>query len=89
MCDVTRLLHSEREEVPDVPAIYFCQATEENLTRIGQDLAAGLYTQYYLNFTTPISRQKMEDLAEAALSAGVEASIKKVSVVILVLLVVR
>ncbi|XP_018027037.1 sec1 family domain-containing protein 1 [Hyalella azteca] len=72
------LLHSERGEVPDVPAIYFCQATEENLIRISQDLAAGLYTTYYLNFSTPISRHKMEDLAQAALLAGVQADIKKV-----------
>ncbi|KAK8732698.1 hypothetical protein OTU49_006882, partial [Cherax quadricarinatus] len=61
------LLHSERGEVPDVPAIYFCQPTEENLIRIGQDFNDGLYSAYYLNFISPISRQKMEDLALAAL----------------------
>jgi len=72
------LLHSDRGEVPDVPAIYFCQATDENLQRIGQDLTAGLYSSYYLNFSTPISRQKMEDLAQTALMAGVHADIKKV-----------
>ncbi|XP_066943279.1 sec1 family domain-containing protein 1 [Macrobrachium rosenbergii] len=72
------LLHSERGEVPDVPAIYFCQPTEENLTRIGQDFAEGLYSSYFLNFISPISRQKMEDLALAALQAGCQASIKKV-----------
>lgn len=72
------LLHSERGEVPDVPAIYFCQATEENLTRIAQDFSAGLYSSYYLNFSSPISRQKMEDLAQAAVEAGVQADIKKV-----------
>ncbi|CAL4062168.1 unnamed protein product, partial [Meganyctiphanes norvegica] len=72
------LLHSERGEVPDVPAIYFCQPTEENLVRIGQDFAEGLYSSYYLNFISPISRQKMEDLALAALQAGCQNSIKKV-----------
>ncbi|XP_045129903.1 sec1 family domain-containing protein 1-like [Portunus trituberculatus] len=72
------LLHSERGEVPDVPAIYFCQPTEENLIRIGQDFNDGLYSSYYLNFISPISRQKMEDLALAALQAGCQASIKKV-----------
>uniref|UniRef100_A0A2P2HY43 Sec1 family domain-containing protein 1-like n=1 Tax=Hirondellea gigas TaxID=1518452 RepID=A0A2P2HY43_9CRUS len=72
------LLHSERGEVPDVPAIYFCQATDENLTRIAQDFSSGLYTSYYLNFSSPISRHKMEDLAQAALVAGVQADIKKV-----------
>ncbi|KAK7084719.1 Sec1 domain containing protein 1 [Halocaridina rubra] len=72
------MLHSERGEVPDVPAIYFCQPTEENLIRIGQDFADGLYSSYYLNFISPISRQKMEDLALAALQAGCQANIKKV-----------
>ena len=77
-CFFPRLLHSERGEVPDVPAIYFCQPTEENLIRIGQDFNDGLYSSYYLNFISPISRQKMEDLALAALQAGCQASIKKV-----------
>ncbi|KAB7498320.1 Sec1 family domain-containing protein 1 [Armadillidium nasatum] len=72
------LLHSERGEIPDVPAIYFCQPTEENLVRIGQDFTDGLYSSYYLNFTSPISRQKMEDLAQTALQANCQASIKKV-----------
>ncbi|XP_037799503.1 sec1 family domain-containing protein 1-like [Penaeus monodon] len=72
------LLHSERGEVPDVPAIYFCQPTEENLIRIGQDFSDGLYSSYYLNFISPISRQKMEDLALAALQAGCQSNIKKV-----------
>ena len=66
--------------MPDVPAIYFCQPTEENLVRIGQDFADGLYSSYFLNFISPISRQKMEDLALAALQAGCQASIKKVIV---------
>lgn len=74
-----RMLHSERGEIPDVPAIYFCQPSEENLIRIAQDFADGLYSSYYLNFTSPISRQKMEDLAQAALQANCQASIKKVA----------
>ena len=71
-------MHSERGEIPDVPAVYFCQPTEENLIRIGQDFSENLYSSYYLNFISPISRQKMEDLAQAALQANVHASIKKV-----------
>jgi len=72
------LLHSERGEVPDVAAVYFCQATDENLQRITQDLSAGLYSSYYLHFSTPLPRHRMEDLAQAALTAGVTADIKKV-----------
>jgi len=59
-------LHSDRDSIPEVPAIYFCAPTDENLGRIGQDLQNGLYDIYHLNFISPISRQKMEDLAAAA-----------------------
>lgn len=71
-------LHSDRDSIPDVPAIYFCAATEENLGRIAQDFQSGLYDVYHLNFISPISRQKLEDLAAAALQAGCVANIHKV-----------
>ncbi|XP_015588870.1 protein sly1 homolog [Cephus cinctus] len=71
-------LHSDRDSIPEVPAIYFCAPTDENLGRIGQDLQNGLYDIYHLNFISPISRQKMEDLASAALLAGAVANIHKV-----------
>uniref|UniRef100_A0A182LSU9 Protein sly1 homolog n=1 Tax=Anopheles culicifacies TaxID=139723 RepID=A0A182LSU9_9DIPT len=71
-------LHSDRDSIPDVPAIYFCAATEENLGRIAQDFQNGLYDVYHLNFIAPISRQKLEDLAAAALQAGCVANIHKV-----------
>ncbi|XP_076620047.1 sec1 family domain containing Slh [Colletes latitarsis] len=71
-------LHSDRDSIPEVPAIYFCAPTDENLGRIGQDLQNGLYDIYHLNFISPISRQKMEDLAAAALLGGVVSSIHKV-----------
>ncbi|CAG5081726.1 Similar to Slh: Protein sly1 homolog (Drosophila melanogaster) [Cotesia congregata] len=71
-------LHSDRDVIPEVPAIYFCAPTEENIGRIGQDFQSGLYDIYHLNFISPISRQKMEDLASAALLAGAVANIHKV-----------
>lgn len=71
-------LHSDRDPIPEVPAIYFCAPTDENLGRIGQDLQNGLYDIYHLNFISPITRQRMEDLAAAALLGGVVASIHKV-----------
>lgn len=64
--------------IPEVPAIYFCAPSQENLDRIGHDLNNGLYDIYHLNFISPISRQKMEDLASAALLAGAVANIHKV-----------
>ncbi|XP_033228158.1 protein sly1 homolog [Belonocnema kinseyi] len=71
-------LHSDRDPIPEVPAIYFCSPSEENLVRIGQDLQNGLYDIYHLNFISPISRQKMEDLASAAVQSGAVANIQKV-----------
>lgn len=71
-------LHSDRDSIPDVPAIYFCAPTEENLGRIAQDFQNGLYDVYHLNFISPISRQKLEDLAAAALQSSCVANIHKV-----------
>ena len=33
-----RLLHSDRENIPDVPAVYFCVPSEDNVDRICRDL---------------------------------------------------
>lgn len=33
---LARLLHSDRDPIPDVPAIYFVMPTEENIDRICQ-----------------------------------------------------
>jgi hypothetical protein len=73
-----RQLHSDRDPIPDVPAVYFCLPTEENLCRIGQDLQSNLYDCYHLNFISPISRQRLEDLAAAALQANCVSQIQKV-----------
>lgn len=71
-------LHSDRDSIPDVPAIYFCAPSEENLGRIAQDFQNGLYDVYHLNFISPISRQKLEDLAAGALQSSCVANIHKV-----------
>ncbi|XP_065203264.1 protein sly1 homolog [Planococcus citri] len=71
-------LHSNRDPIPDAPAIYFCMPSEENLGRISQDFLNGLYDFYHLNFITAVSRQKLEDLALAALEANVVMNISKV-----------
>jgi len=72
------LIDSQRDPVPDVPAVYFCQPTDANLNRIGQDLEANLYGSYHFNFISPISRQKMEDLASKAIQANVVSQIERV-----------
>uniref|UniRef100_A0A7N8XBK9 Sec1 family domain-containing protein 1 n=1 Tax=Mastacembelus armatus TaxID=205130 RepID=A0A7N8XBK9_9TELE len=72
------LLHSDRDPIPDVPAIYFVMPTEENIDRICQDLRNQLYESYYLNFISAISRSKLEDIASAALAANAVSQVTKV-----------
>ena len=72
------LLHSPRDPVPDVPAIYFCYPSEENLDRICQDMQNHLYESYYFNYISPISRQRLEDLASAAINSQSVAQVLKV-----------
>ncbi|RKP27345.1 Sec1-like protein [Syncephalis pseudoplumigaleata] len=67
-------LQSGRAPIPDVPAIYFVEPNEENIERIGKDLARGLYDQYYLNFSTSLSRDLLEQLALETVRAGPEAA---------------
>ncbi|XP_045143587.1 sec1 family domain-containing protein 1 [Echinops telfairi] len=72
------LLHSDRDPIPDVPAVYFVMPTEENIDRLCQDLRNQLYESYYLNFISAISRSKLEDIANAALAASAVAQVAKV-----------
>uniref|UniRef100_A0A8C1GJW7 Sec1 family domain containing 1 n=1 Tax=Cyprinus carpio TaxID=7962 RepID=A0A8C1GJW7_CYPCA len=72
------LLHTDRDPIPDVPAIYFVMPTEENTDRICQDLRNQLYESYYLNFISAISRSKLEDIASAALAANAVNQVTKV-----------
>ncbi|XP_034015687.1 LOW QUALITY PROTEIN: sec1 family domain-containing protein 1 [Thalassophryne amazonica] len=72
------LLHTDRDPIPDVPAIYFVMPTEENIDRICQDLRNQLYESYFLNFISAISRSKLEDIASAALAANAVSQVTKV-----------
>lgn len=71
-------LHSDRDAIPDVPVVYFCTPTEENLGRIKQDFQKHIYDIYHLNFISPISRAKLEDLASAAIETNCVANIHKI-----------
>ena len=57
------MLHSDREPIPDVPAIYFMQPTQDNIARVCADGAAGLYGSMALNFSSEVPRSLMEKLA--------------------------
>ncbi|VUZ48655.1 unnamed protein product [Hymenolepis diminuta] len=72
------LLDIKREPIPDVPAVYFVYPSEENVKRICQDFESDLYSAYYLNFISPISRSNLEAIAETALTEDCIQRIKKV-----------
>ena len=72
------LLHSGRDSIPDAPAVYFCLPTEENIQRMCQDMNSQLYGAYYYNFISPINRDKLEDLATAALQSGSDHLIQRI-----------
>lgn len=64
------LLQSDREPIPDVPAVYFVQPTKENVAIIAQDCARGLYGRAHLNFVTKLDRTLMEDFARLVVQSG-------------------
>ncbi|CAN0359347.1 unnamed protein product, partial [Phaeothamnion confervicola] len=71
-------LEADREAIPDVPAVYFCQPTAENLRRIAQDCGKRLYSSLYLNFATKLERPLMESLARETVAAGAVNMVAKV-----------
>lgn len=71
-------MHSDRDAIPDVPAVYFVMPTDENIMRICQDFRNNLYDYYYLNFIAPISRTKLEELASVALQTNCSSNVSKV-----------
>lgn len=71
-------LHSDRDCIPDVPAVYFVLPTDENVQRICRDLQNQLYDCFYFNFISAIPRQKLEDLASAAIHSNSVTQVSKV-----------
>lgn len=65
-----RLIQTERYPIPDVPAIYFVQPTQENIQLIANDLSRGLYENVYINFTSPLPRVLLEDLASRTIDTA-------------------
>ncbi|CAH8518858.1 unnamed protein product [Schistosoma margrebowiei] len=72
------MLHSPREQIPDVPAVYFVYPSKDNINVICKDFEAGRYDSYYLNFISPISREYLEEIAQTALSENCVHQISKV-----------
>jgi hypothetical protein len=73
-----RSLHSERQPIPDVPAVYFVQPTEENVKRICEDFKNHLYDTYHFNFASSIPRHLLELLATTAIETDSVSQVSKV-----------
>mmetsp|Transcript_88708 Transcript_88708/g.185452 ORF Transcript_88708/g.185452 Transcript_88708/m.185452 type:complete len:624 (-) Transcript_88708:58-1929(-) len=63
-------LTAERGPLPDVPAVYFVEPTEENVKRIAKDLSSGLYESMYINFASSVPKALLQDLAKGALESN-------------------
>ena len=72
------LLDSERQPIPDVPAVYFVRPTEAAVRRIVADAGAGLYDSFHLNFSTQLPRPLLEALAGGAVAGGGAARVARV-----------
>jgi hypothetical protein len=72
------LLHSDREAIPDVPAVYFCRPTRENLARIARDCAQNLYGRFHVNLVTRLDRAVMEEFAKLVVQSGSLGSIASI-----------
>lgn len=72
------LLHSEREPVPDAPAVYFVRPTEANINKIAEDCSKQLYRTAYVNFITRVERPLMEKLAQELVATNSVPMISKV-----------
>ena len=72
------LIDSPREQIQDAVAVYFVRPTRENVDKICHDCKAQLYSSFYFNFISPISRSLLEDLARAAVAANCVDQIAKV-----------
>ena len=71
------LIDSERQAIPDVPAVYFVQPTEENIDRIIRDASARTYDQFFCNFASSVPRPLMEHFASAAVRHDCATRVQK------------
>jgi len=74
-----RQLHSSRPPLSDVPAIYFVAPNLANIRRIAEDLGKGLYESFHLNFSEPLPRSLLEELAAVVAKDGSNELVEQVS----------
>lgn len=72
------VIDNERQNIPDVPAIYFIEPTAKNVEKISLDAARGVYESFHLNFSSSLSRLLLEKLAAETLKTDSLHRISKV-----------
>jgi len=79
-CGITMhtLIHASRSPLPDVPVIYFVEPTKDNINRIAQDIKEDKYSSFYINFTSSLSRDLLEELARSVAATGKSSKILQV-----------
>lgn len=79
-CGITvhALISSQRSPLPDVPVIYFVDPSVENVTTIINDLQEEKYESFYINFTSSINRELLEEFAKKVSLCGKGHKIKQV-----------
>lgn len=74
---VHSLIQQKRTPLPDVPVVYFVQPTQENINIIVEDLKEDKYAEFYVNFTSTLNRELLEDFAKQVSGTGKSAKIKQ------------
>jgi Sec1 family len=69
---------SERQPIPDVPAVYFVRGGEAAVDAVAADAAKGLYDAMHLNFAPGLPPPLLERLAGKLVSAGAAHRVAKV-----------
>ncbi|EER32101.1 hypothetical protein CTRG_03772 [Candida tropicalis MYA-3404] len=79
-CGITvhALITSNRASLPDVPVIYFIEPTIENILVVIDDLNQDKYDSFYINFTSSINRELLEEFAKKVSISGKSQKIKQV-----------
>lgn len=74
----TVLTQPSRSPLPDVPAVYLVQPTEENIKRIAQDIEKDYYSDYYVHFLSLLDRSLLEDFANLVSLTGRASRVQRV-----------
>lgn len=75
---VHSLIQQKRAPLPDVPAVYFVSPTQENINLIVEDLKEDKYSDFYVNFTSTLNRELLEDFAKQVSFTGRADKVRQV-----------